>query len=711
MKTLKKTTNRAISNKKSACISKKIRKCMMSSVLAILMLLWHHNSFAQVPQGFNYQAIARDAGGNPIANTAMPVKITIQSEQTGGTVFWEELHSSVSTNNFGMLTVVVGQGVKQSGTAATFADIDWSVTPKYIKTEIYYGGWKEMGVSPLWSVPYAHMSKSSEQWQSSGSNLYRTTGNVGIGTNSPAGKLSIQPPSNWPDEQPLFEVKNKLGTPVLAVYNNGVKILVEDTDGKGTKGGFAIGGFDPTKAGEETVNLMIVTPDSIRLNIDNTPTKATKGGFAIGGFDASKSLSLREFMYVTPKASANGEYNTFIGYQAGFSNTSGTNNVFLGYQSGYRNTTGSSNAFIGTLSGYNVTTGRRNTYLGHKAGYSNFSGSNGYSNVFIGDSSGYSNYTGYRNVFIGSGVGPSNTSGYNNVFIGYEAGYANWGGYSNTFIGTEAGRNATLGYDNVYIGYRTGYAGHGQYNVMIGHEAGLNNNGGSLNTFIGKSAGRENTDGDYNTLIGLEAGKNITTGEYNVAIGSFAGRDVQGGSGNIFIGYNAGSTEVSPNNKLYIGSLPLIYGEFNSMVVIKGKNNPNSNTFYVNGTSGGIGDWNAASDMRLKTNITPITDALEKVCSLRGVEFEWIDKEKYDSKKHIGFIGQEVYDVLPEVVDNTNDFYSVQYGVITSLLVEAVKEQQKIIEASKLENQKLKSELDELRKKVASIEALLTEIK
>ncbi|HQK70010.1 MAG TPA: hypothetical protein PL101_02735, partial [Bacteroidales bacterium] len=78
---------------------------------------------------------------------------------------------------------------------------------------------------------------------------------------------------------------------------------------------------------------------------------------------------------------------------------------------------------------------------------------------------------------------------------------------------------------------------------------------------------------------------------------------------------------------------------------------------------------------------------------------------------HIGFIGQEVYDVLPEVVDNTNDFYSVQYGVITSLLVEAVKEQQKIIEASKLENQKLKSELEELRQKVASIEALLTEIK
>ncbi|MGB4293082.1 MAG: tail fiber domain-containing protein [Bacteroidales bacterium] len=675
---------------------------IMSSWLFIL---------GQVPQGFNYQAIARDGSGNPIVNTAMPVRITIQSELTGGTVFWQELHSSITTNDFGMFTLVVGQGTRQGGTANTFDEIDWTVTPKYIKTEIDYNGWKEMGVSQLWSVPYANVSKNSEQWQSSGSNLYRTTGNVGIGTNTPTGKLSIQPPSTWPDEQPLFEVKNKLGTPVLAVYNNGVKILVEDTDGKGVKGGFAIGGFDPTKAGEETVDLMIVTPDSIRLNIDNNPAKATKGGFAIGGFDASKSLNPREFMYVTPQASANGEYNTFIGYQAGYSNTTGTNNVFLGYKSGFNNATGSSNALIGTLSGYNLKKGSRNTFLGHKAGYSYWAGSSGYSNVFIGDSAGYDNNTGYRNVFIGSGVGPKNTSGYNNVFIGYEAGYSNWGGYSNTFIGTEAGRNATLGYDNVYIGYRTGYAGHGQYNVMIGHEAGLNNAGGSLNTFIGKSAGRENTTGHYNTLIGLEAGKNITTGEYNVAIGSFAGRDVQEGSGNIFIGYNAGSTEVSLNNRLYIGSFPLIYGEFNTMVVIKGKNNPNLNTFYVNGSSDGIGDWNAASDMRLKTNITPISGALEKVCALRGVEFEWIDKEKYDCKKHIGFIGQEVYDVLPEVVDNTNDFYSVQYGVITSLLVEAVKEQQKIIETSKQENQQLKTELEELRQKVASIEALLTEIK
>jgi len=690
---------------------------------SILSISIHIN--AQVPQGFNYQAIARDASGNPITNQTLPVRLTIQSDSIGGTIFWQELHSSVTTNNFGMLTLILGRGVRQEGTAATFADIDWSTTPKFLKTEIDYGGWKTMGISRLWSVPYAMKAKESEQWTSSGSNIYRLSGNVGIGTSSPSGKMVIEPSSSWDDNTPLFEVRNKYGYPVFGVYNNGIKILIEDTDGKGVKGGFAIGGFDPSKSGE-TVNLMMVSPDSIRINIDNNPSKANKGGFAIGGFDASKSLDSREFMYVTPQASANGQYNTFIGYQAGknnqadglfnsfigfqagYNNISGSNNVFLGYQSGYRNTTGSSNAFIGTLAGYNNTKGNRNTFLGHKSGYSSASGSTGSSNVFIGDSAGYQNYSGYQNVFIGSRVGPVNTNGYNNVFIGYEAGYSNSAGYSNTFIGTEAGRNASVGYDNVYIGYRTGYAGHGQYNVMIGHEAGLSNAGGSLNTFVGKSAGKGNTTGQYNTLMGICAGQEITTGSYNVAIGSFAGFNIQEGSGNVFIGRDAGYSEINPNNLLYIGSYPLIYGEFTRMVVIMGKDNPNSRTFFVNGTAGGTSGWYNDSDRRLKTAIKPIPDALMRVCALQGVEFEWIDKEKYEKGKQIGFIGQDVINVLPEVVDNTNDHYSIKYGSITSILVEAIKEQQKIIEASKQENQELKTEIEMLKQRLSTIEAMMS---
>ncbi|HKL67445.1 MAG TPA: hypothetical protein VJ877_06095, partial [Bacteroidales bacterium] len=75
----------------------------------------------------------------------------------------------------------------------------------------------------------------------------RGNGRVGVGTSSPVGKLGVETESTWSDEVPLFEVKNSDGTPVFAVYNNGVRILVEDDPAKkGAKGGFAIGGFDPT---------------------------------------------------------------------------------------------------------------------------------------------------------------------------------------------------------------------------------------------------------------------------------------------------------------------------------------------------------------------------------------------------------------------------------------------------------------------------------
>ncbi|MGQ9621452.1 MAG: hypothetical protein ACUVTX_10800, partial [Bacteroidales bacterium] len=68
----------------------------------------------QIPQGFNYQAIARDASGNPITGATIKVKLSILSDTTGfyggtgGTYIWEEEHTGVVTNSFGMFTVVLG---------------------------------------------------------------------------------------------------------------------------------------------------------------------------------------------------------------------------------------------------------------------------------------------------------------------------------------------------------------------------------------------------------------------------------------------------------------------------------------------------------------------------------------------------------------------------------------------------------------------------
>jgi len=89
----------------------------------------------------------------------------------------------------------------------------------------------------------------------------------------------------------------------------------------------------------------------------------------------------------------------------------------------------------------------------------------------------------------------------------------------------------------------------------------------------------------------------------------------------------------------------------------------------------------AKSDGRLKKNVKPLADSLEKVLKLRGVSYQW-DKEKIpetrglDDKEQIGFIAQEVEQVIPELVNTSSDdgYKAVAYDKMTAVLVEAVKE-------------------------------------
>jgi hypothetical protein len=104
-----------------------------------------------------------------------------------------------------------------------------------------------------------------------------------------------------------------------------------------------------------------------------------------------------------------------------------------------------------------------------------------------------------------------------------------------------------------------------------------------------------------------------------------------------------------------------------------------------------------SSDQRFKTNIFPIEKPLQKVLQLRGVTFDWKTKDfpsrMFSENRAVGFIAQEVEQVLPELVqtEKTAEGYkSVQYDKVVALLVEAIKEQQKQIEKLKIQVNKLK---------------------
>ena len=89
-------------------------------------------------------------------------------------------------------------------------------------------------------------------------------------------------------------------------------------------------------------------------------------------------------------------------------------------------------------------------------------------------------------------------------------------------------------------------------------------------------------------------------------------------------------------------------------------------------------DFNSASDIKLKENISVIDSPLDKITKLEGVNFHW----KENGRKSLGVIAQEVEKVLPELVSG-EESKTVNYNGLIGLLIECVKEQQKEIEELK----------------------------
>ena len=135
-----------------------------------------------------------------------------------------------------------------------------------------------------------------------------------------------------------------------------------------------------------------------------------------------------------------------------------------------------------------------------------------------------------------------------------------------------------------------------------------------------------------------------------------------------------------------------------------GGNKRNALVVYSDGDATLSGSLTENSDRRLKQNIVPLVDSLEKVQQLRGVSYEWIDPNR-PRGRHLGFIAQEVQEVLPELVHQNGDFLSLSYSTLTSVLVEAVKEQQTEIEQVQSENDALESEIEQAQSENDVLEA------
>ncbi len=110
-------------------------------------------------------------------------------------------------------------------------------------------------------------------------------------------------------------------------------------------------------------------------------------------------------------------------------------------------------------------------------------------------------------------------------------------------------------------------------------------------------------------------------------------------------------------------------------------------------------DYGTSSSIRWKKNIYLIDRALDKILSIRGVYFDW--DEEHGGEHDMGFIAEEIGEHIPEIVEYEPDSkyaIGVDYGAITPVLVEAVKELKAEVDALKDQNEALEKKVEALMK-------------
>lgn len=192
------------------------------------------------------------------------------------------------------------------------------------------------------------------------------------------------------------------------------------------------------------------------------------------------------------------------------------------------------------------------------------------------------------NTSVGIEVLLSNSSGTNNTGIGWRALSKNTTGRWNIAVGTEALTQNTTGDANVGVGYRALINNiSGGSNIAIGHSALSNNTYGGSNVGIGLYSLQFNITGSSNTGIGNLSLYRNTNGFYNTAVGSSAGRDNTVGNYNSSFGYAALAANIDGVYNTAIGSFTLLSNKTGSNNTAVGRDSMLFNTSGSNNTAVG----------------------------------------------------------------------------------------------------------------------------
>jgi hypothetical protein len=295
--------------------------------------------------------------------------------------------------------------------------------------------------------------------------------------------------------------------------------------------------------------------------------------------------------------------------------------------------------------------------------------------------------------------------------IGYWAGLLANNTSNNLFIGQGAGVSNT-GNDNIFLGYVAGN-GSGSNCIFIGNQIGPSGS----NKLVIEGAGD-----DVNPLIYGEFDNNVVKLNGNVGIEKTPATDLDvAGSlracGATWPATGAGVEIAYSGGVGYIQSYDRGTSTWKDLR-LGGNVTPTANNSFSLGNS--TYKWTAVwavngtiqtSDRRLKENISNLHYGLNDVMKLNPVSFTW--KESKDKSKKLGLIAQDLQNIIPEVVsvgDDSLNTLGVNYADLIPVLINAIQEQQKIIEKMSNESIQMDSDNAALKAKIQTMESQLFDL-
>lgn len=625
-------------------------------ILGLCFALSSQFLLAQTTTGLNYQAVLRNSAFVAIGNQSGTAVVSILN---GGTELYREIHT-INTDQLGLFNLIIGKGTALSG---NFSSMDWGSSGRSVKVVVSVGGQSyDFAATELQAVPYAKVAERSLQPGPTGAKGDKgDKGDAGaVGAQGPTGATGATGPTGAKGD------KGDKGDPGDSKWTqNGTNIYNNNLGSVwiGTSFGSSLYKLSVNGESAFTANVTGVSPV---LRADNT---STDGGTGIFG------------------ASPTGMGGAFYGGLRGLYAEVTTSEGIAAIQANGRSGTGlwgQTQAGQGVF-GQAYTTGTAGYFLAN-TGVGGFFSSTG----------GAALITDQGNVGIGTSSPVQKLSV--NGSMGVKGPITVTAASSND-ASTIAQNGKDLNITNPQLG-----------NIILRSENGP--------SFISIGNNRQTGINTLNPAGTFHITQNCCSQTSLLLTGSTIGET-----------YNDGARITIENNNNE-SIMKIVNSEFGVMQLINGANGGvqlfGASFIPMVDNSTDLGRSNArwravwassgtiqTSDARLKKNIQNIRYGLDAVLKMRPVSYQW----KVDSLSqaiNLGFIAQEMAQLVPEAVIVEGDTYGMKYADLIPVLTKAIQEQQTEIEALKKENEVLRSKTSQVLnqyeifgQKIAKLEALV----